>query len=349
MPLSRVKLTTADSGNEAVIIGISSVLPGSRNHHEFWSNLEQGRFSISEIPQDRWDWKSIYGKPDNATHVTDVRWGAFVTSMDKFDAEFFGISSKEATFMDPMHRKLIESVWNCVEDAGIRMSDLAGKRVGIFVGISTFDYMQITTKYNQFIHAYSGIGTLHCMAPNRISYMFDFTGPSEAIDTACSSSLVAVHRAVRSLRSDECDMAIVCGANAILSDSIYIPLSNSNMLSKSGRCCTFDDSADGYVRGEGIASVLIVKRELAATTNSSIYAAIKGTAVNHCGHTDSLTAPNPIMQSQCIVAALKDAHLTPRHITYVEAHGTATNLGDPIEIEGLKSAFLDSTKARLAI
>ena len=251
---------TATSGDEAVIIGISSVFPGSSNHHEFWSNLEQGRFSISEVPQDRWDWKSIHGKPDNTTHVTDVRWGGFVTSMDKFDAEFFGISSKEATFMDPMHRKLIESVWNCVEDAGIRMSDLAGKRVGVFVGISTFDYMQLTTRYNQFIHAYSGIGTLHCMAPNRISYMFDFTGPSEAIDTACSSSLVAAHRAVRSLRADECDMAIVCGANAILSDSIYIPLSNSNMLSKSGKCRTFDDSADGYVRGEGIASVLIVKK-----------------------------------------------------------------------------------------
>jgi acyl transferase domain-containing protein/acyl-CoA synthetase (AMP-forming)/AMP-acid ligase II/acyl carrier protein len=336
------------SHNEAVpakeddpiaVIGLAGMFPQSDNCEEFWNNLEQGKNLISEIPGNRWDWKEIYGDPDNQNKKTNIKWGGFINDVETFDASFFNISPKEAQLMDPMQRKLIQVVWQAVEDSGYRMRDFSGRKVGVIVGIGTFDYLQLVLENDQFTHAYAATGIVHCMASNRISYLFNFKGPSESVDTACSSSLVALHRAVGLIRNNECEMAIVCGANLLLSSSIYVALSNANMLSQSGQCRTFDESADGYVRGEGISAVVLKKLSSSIADEDHIYGVIKGIAVNHGGHTNSLTAPNPFAQAEVIEDALKMAAISPQTISYVETHGTGTALGDPIEINGLISAF----------
>ncbi|TAK71816.1 MAG: KR domain-containing protein [Gammaproteobacteria bacterium] len=343
------KTKTAEKQESIAVIGLAGVFPQSDSCNEFWDNLENGRDLITEIPENRWDWKEIYGSPDNQTKKTDIKWGGFINDVEAFDASFFNISPKEAQLMDPMQRKLIQVVWQAVEDAGYRMSEYSGKKLAVVVGIGTFDYLQLILENNQFTHAYASTGVVHCMASNRISYLFNFKGPSESVDTACSSSLVALHRAFHLLRNNECEMAIVCGANIILSSSVYVALSNANMLSKSGKCRTFDDSADGYVRGEGVAALVLKKLSSSIADGDHIYGLIKGIAVNHGGHTSSLTAPNPFAQAEVIEDALKMASISSDTISYVETHGTATSLGDPIEINGLISAFKSSAKHYCAL
>ncbi|MBA2648595.1 MAG: KR domain-containing protein [Legionella sp.] len=321
------------------VIGLAGLFPQSDDCTKFWDNLEKGNNMISEIPKNRWDWKEIDGSPDNQNKKTDIKWGGFINDIEAFDASFFNISPKEAQLMDPMQRKLLQVVWQAVEDAGYRMSYFSGKKIGVFVGIGTFDYLQLILENDLFTHAYASTGLVHCMASNRISYLFNFIGPSESVDTACSSSLVALHRAVGLMRNNECEMAIVCGANILLSSSVYVALSNANMLSRTGQCRTFDDSADGYVRGEGIAAIVLKKMSASIADTDHIYGLIKGIAVNHGGHTNSLTAPNPFAQAEVIKDALKMASFDVDTISYIETHGTATSLGDPIEINGLMLAF----------
>ncbi|MCD5329209.1 beta-ketoacyl synthase N-terminal-like domain-containing protein [Chromobacterium piscinae] len=333
------KCVSEKEDDPIAVIGLAGLFPQSDNCEEFWNNLEQGRDLISEIPGSRWDWKEIYGDPDNKNRKTNIKWGGFINDVETFDASFFNISPKEAQLMDPMQRKLIQVVWQAVEDAGYRMRDLSGQKVGVIVGIGTFDYLQLVLENDQFTHAYAATGTVHCMASNRISYLFNFKGPSESVDTACSSSLVALHRAAGLIRNNECEIAIVCGANLLLSSSIYVALSNANMLSPSGQCKTFDESADGYVRGEGIAAIVLKKLSSSISDKDHVYGLIKGIAVNHGGHTNSLTAPNPFAQAEVIEDAVKMAKICPKTISYVETHGTGTSLGDPIEINGLVSAF----------
>ncbi len=340
----RPQTPAAPSGMGPVaVIGMAGVFPQSDTCEQFWANIASGRNLISQIPSDRWDWKKIYGTPDNASAQTHIKWGGFINDMAAFDAAFFNISPKEAQYMDPMQRKMLQVVWQTVEDAGYRMRDLSGARVGVFIGMGTFDYLQLMMENRTFVHAYASTGVLHCMAPNRISYLFNFTGPSEAVDTACSSSLVALHRAVTAMHNGECEIAIVGGANAILSSSIYVALANANMLSEDGKCKTFDASADGYVRGEGMGAVLLKPLNRARSDKDYIYGTIRGTAENHGGHTNSLTAPNPFAQADVIVRALRQANIDPQTIGYIETHGTGTSLGDPIEINGLKMAFARST------
>ncbi len=324
------------------VIGMAGTFPQSDTCEQFWDNIAAGSNLISEIPSERWDWKKIYGTPDNASARTHIKWGGFINDMAAFDAAFFNISPKEAQYMDPMQRKMLQVVWQTVEDAGYRMSNLSGCKVGVFIGMSTFDYLQLMMENQAFVHAYASTGILHCMAPNRISYLFNFTGPSEAVDTACSSSLVALHRAVTSLQKGECELAIVGGANAMISSSVYVTLSNANMLSEDGKCKTFDAAADGYVRGEGIGAILLKPMSRAREDKDYVYGTIRGTAENHSGHTNSLTAPNPFAQADVITRALHQANIDPGTINYIETHGTGTSLGDPIEINGLKMAFAKS-------
>jgi len=324
---------------DLAVLGFAGVFPQSENCDTFWTNLEQGKDLISEVPEQRWSWRDIYGEPDNNTQTTNIKWGGFVPNLDRFDAAFFNISPIEARLMDPMQRKLIEVTWQAVEDAGYSIEELAGKKVGVFVGIGTFDYLQEMIEGEGFSHAYASTGIVHCMAANRISYLFDFRGPSEAIDTACSSSLVAMHRASTAIRTGECEMAIVAGANALISSSVYVSLSNASMLSQDGRCNTFDSEANGYVRGEGIGAILVQALDASDPSRDNVQAIIKGSAVNHGGHTASLTAPNPFAQADVIKDALRNADVAADTISYIEAHGTATSLGDPIEINGLKTAL----------
>ncbi|GAV11581.1 SDR family NAD(P)-dependent oxidoreductase [Paenibacillus sp. NAIST15-1] len=325
-------------GNYIAIIGMSGVMPQSEDFEEFWRNIEAERDLITEIPADRWDWKACYGDPKEH-NKTNIKWGGFMKEVDKFDAQFFGISPREAEMMDPQQRIFLEVVWKTIEDAGYKASDLAGTKLGLFVGVSSADYADLLKESGIGIQAQTATGNFHSVLPNRISYLLDFHGPSEPVDTACSSSLVAIHRAVEAIRNGDCSEAIAGGINVIASPSTYITFGKAGMLCEDGRCKTFDQRANGYVRGEGAAAIFLKPLHRAIAEGDHVYGVIRGTAVNHGGHTNSLTAPNPIAQADLLIDAWRKSGLDPRRATYIEAHGTGTSLGDPIEINGLKKAF----------
>ncbi|OBY80697.1 hypothetical protein BBG47_04940 [Paenibacillus sp. KS1] len=321
------------------IIGMSGKMPSSDDLDEFWRNLEQGTNMISIIPQDRWDWAEYYGDPNSEINKTDIKWGGFMKEVDKFDPLFFGISPREAELMDPQQRIFLESVWSAIEDAGYRASDLSGSDTGLFVGVASSDYNEILQHTTAEVEAQTSTGMSHAVLPNRISYLLNLHGPSEPVNTACSSSLVAIHRAVEAIQNGHCEMAIAGGINVILTPTLHISFSKAGMLARDGNCKTFDSSADGYVRGEGTGVVILKSLKRAVEDGDHIYAVIKGSAVNHGGKTNSLTAPNPYAQANLIVKAFGKAHIDPATVTYIEAHGTGTHLGDPVEINGLKAAF----------
>ncbi|WP_438432127.1 SDR family NAD(P)-dependent oxidoreductase [Gorillibacterium sp. sgz500922] len=324
--------------DDIAITGISGVMPQSEDVEEFWRHLEAGQDLITEIPQDRWDWRAWYGDPKEH-NKTNIKWGGFLKEADKFDAAFFGISPREAEMMDPQQRIFLEVVWKTIEDAGYKASDLAGTKVGLFVGVASADYADILKESGIGIQAQTATGNFHSVLPNRISYLLDFHGPSEPIDTACSSSLVAIHRAVEAIRNGDCSEAIAGGINVIASPSAYITFGKAGMLCEDGRCKTFDQRANGYVRGEGAAAIFLKPLQRAIAEGDHVYGVIRGTAVNHGGHTNSLTAPNPIAQADLLIEAWRKSGVDPRRAAYIEAHGTGTSLGDPIEINGLKKAF----------
>jgi acyl transferase domain-containing protein/enoyl-CoA hydratase/carnithine racemase/acyl carrier protein len=319
------------------IIGISGVFPGSRDVTEFWDNLEQGRDLISEIPKERWDYRKYYGDPVTGKNVSHSKWGGFIADVDKFDAAFFSISPREAELMDPQHRLFVETVWKAIEDAGYKASGLSGRNIGVFAGVQFQDYQNLMGMVE--LQAQMATGNFHALLSNRISYLFNFRGPSESIDTACSSSLVAVHRAVKSLQNGESELAVAGGVNLMLSPATFVVAGKLGILSPDGRCKTFDKDANGYVRGEGVGALLLKPLSKAVRDRDPIYAVIRGTAENHGGRANSLTAPNPEAQAAMLVAAYREAACDIRTVTYIETHGTGTELGDPVEVEGLKMAF----------
>jgi acyl transferase domain-containing protein/thioesterase domain-containing protein len=328
--------TPAPRTEAIAIIGASGRFPQSRDLEEFWRNLIAGRDLISEIPAERWDWRDyqtagVDGKPVS-------RWGGFMPEIDRFDAAFFGISPREAGLMDPQHRLFLETAWKTLEDAGQRPSSLAGRKVGVFVGAQLNEYMQLIGDAGE-AKAQAALGNTHTMLANRVSYWFDFRGPSETVDTACSSALVAVHRAVRAIQGGDCEMAIAGGVSAILSPDTYVLASHLGMLSPDGRCKTFDRTANGYVKGEGVGAVLLKPLSRARADGDNVRAVILSTAENHGGRANFLTAPNPEAQAALLKSAYGGAGIDPRTVSYVEAHGTGTELGDPIEVDALKRAF----------
>lgn len=314
--------------NEIAIIGMAGLFPNAANVQEFWQNLIDGKNCITEFPSKR------------LTNLASasIKWGGFLDNIAQFDAAFFNISPREAELMDPQQRLFLQIVWHAIEDAGYATQYLSQVKTGLFVGVFSNDYAELLQK-NAIEDAYLTTGITHSILANRVSYLLNLQGPSEAIDTACSSSLVAIHRAVLAIQNGDCDMAIVGGVNALLSSSPYIATSKAGMLSEDGQCKTFDKNANGYVRGEGVGALILKPLSLAQQDNDIIYAVIKGTAVNHGGHVSSLTAPNPNAQAEVIVQACKRAEIQPDSMTYIETHGTGTSLGDPIEINGLKKAF----------
>ena len=311
---------------DIAVVGMSCRIAGANNPHEFWRMLDEARDMISEIPSDRWDWRDYPGVS---------RWGSFIPGIKEFDPLFFGISPAEAMYMSPEQRLMMQSVWECIEDAGYGGDSLKGTNTGIYVGCGPSSY---TTMMSHLpIEAYSVTGTLSSVGPNRISYNMDWHGPSNPIDTACSSSLVAVHRAIEAIRGGHCEVAIVGGVNALLSPDVYISFAKSGMLCEDGRCKTFSDKANGYVRGEGVGMLMLKSLRAAQRDGDDIYAVIKGAAENHGGRTTSLTAPNPNAQAAVIRRAIKDAGIDFHRVGYIECHGTGTELGDPVEISGLKT------------
>ncbi|MCW8444838.1 SDR family NAD(P)-dependent oxidoreductase [Fluoribacter gormanii] len=316
-----------DESNDIAIIGMSGVFPQAPDVDTFWDNLSQGKDCISEVPLSRWNWRDL-----------TVRWGGFIDHIEQFDATFFNISPREAELIDPQQRLFLQTIWKTIEDAGYSPSALATLKTGLFVGVFNHDYAELLQK-NEVMDAYLTTGTMNSMIANRISYILNLRGPSEAIDTACSSSLVAVHQAVQALLHGDCDLALAGGVNALITPTSFIAANQAGMLSADGRCKTFDKNANGYVRGEGAGAILLKKLTQALNDGDHIYGVIKGTAVNHGGHVNTLTAPNPNAQAEVIIAACQRAQITVDSIQYIETHGTGTPLGDPIEINGLKKAF----------
>lgn len=326
-----------DSGSaDVAIIGISAVMPGADSAATFWRNLVAGVDPITEVPTERWDW---CGSGDAAAMPRGIRWGGFLADVDKFDAGFFEIAPSEAALMDPQQRLFLQSAWNAVEDAGHRIADLAGTRTGVFVGLSGFDYSEVIRASGIGSVAQSATGMAHCLLPNRLSYLLDLRGPSEAIDTACSSSLVAVHRAAEAIANGDCEMAIAGGVNLMLAPSLQMALGHAGMLAGDGRCKTFDQRADGYVRSEGCAAVLLKRLDRAVADGDEIYGVVKGSAVNHGGRAMGLTAPNPNAQADVVAEAYRRAGVDVAQVGLIETHGTGTPMGDAVELNGLKKAF----------
>ncbi|MEV0637360.1 amino acid adenylation domain-containing protein [Streptomyces sp. NPDC050619] len=326
----------ADRG--VAVIGMAGRLPRSPDLEAFWRHLADGHDLIEEIPADRWDWREAAGDPREGEHSRS-RWGGFVPDVDRFDAAFFGISPREAQLMDPQQRLVLEVVWTALEDAGLRPSELAGRRVGVFLGVTNSDYLEVQRAAGLGTDAHTITGAALSVIPNRVSYLLDLRGPSVAVDTACSSSLTAIDQAVSALRDGSCDLAIAGGVSLILDPSLYVALSKSEMLSEDGRCKAFDSRANGYVRGEGVGAVVLKDLAAAGRDGDPVHAVIRGSAVNHGGRTNSLTAPSPDAQADVIVRAHRLAGTDPVTVGYVEAHGTGTALGDPIEVTGLRTAF----------
>ncbi|MBF0225156.1 MAG: SDR family NAD(P)-dependent oxidoreductase [Desulfobacterales bacterium] len=329
---------------DIAIIGMSGIMPQSENLDIFWQNLEKGKNLVTEIPKDRWDYLDYYGDPTKEPNKTNIKWGGFMKEVDKFDALFFGISPREAELMDPQQRLFLETVWKTIEDAGYKSQDLSGTKTGLFVGVATLDYNDIIREASDDIKAQAATGMSHSILANRISYLLNLKGPSEPIDTACSSALVAIHRAVEAIQFGNCDFAIAGGVNVMASPSLFIAFSKAGMLSKDGKCKTFDKSANGYARGEGVGAVFLKPLDKAIEDGDFIYGVIKSTSINHGGKANSLTAPNPAAQAEVIIDAVEKAQINPSTISYIEAHGTGTSLGDPIEINALKKAFSELYK-----
>ncbi|MBR3771445.1 MAG: polyketide synthase dehydratase domain-containing protein, partial [Clostridium sp.] len=336
---NRTVVNNSDDNEEIAIIGMSGIMPDSDNMDEFWDNLIAGRDMVSEIPADRWDYHKYYGDPITERNKTNVKYAGFMRNVDKFDPAFFGISPLEAELMDPQQRIFLETTWNTILDAGYNPEDLSDSYTGVFVGVGGLDYLELIRESETDIQAQSSTGISHCLVPNRVSFFFNFHGPSEPVNTACSSSLVAIHNAVRSIQRGECEQAIAGGVNVIASPSTFISFSKAGMLASDGKCKTFDKDANGYVRGEGSGAVMLKKLSKAKEDGDHIYAVVKGSAINHGGRAASLTAPNTKAQAELIVKAWKDAKVDPSTVTYIEAHGTGTSLGDPVEVNGLKKAF----------
>lgn len=331
------------SEDDIAIIGISGRYPMAQNLGEFWQNLKDGKDCITEIPKERWNHEDYYDSREGVIGKSYSKWGGFLHDIDKFDPLFFNMSPKQADFLDPQARIFLENVWGTLEDAGYTRLTLKKNKVGVFVGV-------MYNMYELFKGEIKGnivpVSASYSEIANRVSYFMDFNGPSIAVDTMCSSSLTALHLACESIRSGESDYAIAGGVNLSIHPNKYLLLSQSKFLSTDGRCKAFGKDGSGYVPGEGVGSLFLKPLSKAIDDNDNIYAVVKGSSVNTCGKTNSFTVPSPIVQAQLIKEAMDSAKITPEQITYIEAHGTGTSLGDPIEIKGLTKAFGEDSKRK---
>lgn len=325
------------------IVGIGCRFPGGANTpHDYWNLLCEGTDATRVVPETRWNAAKYYDPNPAKVGKMVTRRGGFLSEIDQFDPQFFGISPREANLLDPQQRLMLQTTWEALEDGGIPAESLAGSDVAVFIGGFTLDYQLLqnqgrTSRYRFKTH--SATGMMMTMLANRISFTYDFRGPSMTVDTACSSSLVAVHLAAQSIWNGESNLALAGGVNIMIGPNTAIAESKSGFLSPDGRCKAFDASADGYARGEGGAVVVIKPLEQALRDGDEIYAQILGTAVSQDGHTDSITVPSEDAQRAAITTALRRAGVHPNEIGYVEAHGTGTPVGDPVEMRALAGAL----------
>ncbi|WP_343997016.1 SDR family NAD(P)-dependent oxidoreductase, partial [Ideonella azotifigens] len=319
------------------IIGMSGQFPMADDIDALWRVLAEGKDCISEIPRERLDWGTW--SADSAEAHARVKWGGFMAGIDEFDPMFFGISPKEAELMDPQQRLMMMQVWKALEDAGYAGSALSGSNTALYVGTMASGYASLISRAHTPVEGHSSTGAVASVGPNRMSYFLDWHGPSEPVETACSSSLVAMRRAVLALQRGDCGMAIAGGVNTLVNPELHASFAKAGMLAEDGRCKTFSSEANGYVRGEGVAMLVLKRLSDAERDGDHIHGLVRGIAENHGGRANSLTAPNPTAQAAVVAKAYERAGIDPRTVTYIEAHGTGTKLGDPVEINGLKAAF----------
>ena len=342
---TRAKLAASEARQREpiAIVGMGCRFPGSADSPSaYWSLLHEGRSAITTVPTARWDHAPYFDASSTRTGTTYAQHAGFIKApVEAFDAAFFGISPREAAAMDPQQRLLLEVAWEALEHAGIAPDRLAGSATGVFVGMPSGDYLQLQLRGGTLadIDAHYASGIAHSIAAGRLSYLLGLQGPSLAIDTACSSSLVAVHLACQSLRNRETDLSLAAGVNLILSPESFLAFGRTHMLAADGRCKAFDDSADGFVRGEGCGVVVLKRLSDALADGDRVLAVIRGSAANQDGASASLTAPSGPAQESVIRKALTQAALSPADVQFVEAHGTGTALGDPIELRALGAVY----------
>jgi iturin family lipopeptide synthetase A len=345
--LTNVAQTTIDiratitAGNAPVaIIGMACRFPGGANNPDaLWQMLASNIDPVSEIPAERWSADAFYSADRNIKGRSVSRWGSFISGQDlrDFDARHFRMTPHEASALDPQQRLLLEVTWEALENAGIAVESWKGKQVGVYVGLSTDDYKN-STLYAENLEAldpYAGAGSMSCTAAGRLSYFFGWEGPNLALDTACSSSLVALHLARQALQSGECDLAVVGGVNAILTPHLHVYFSKAGILSPTGRCHVFDDAADGYVRAEGCGMLVLERTSDAIAAGRRPRAQVLGSAINQDGASTGFSTPNGVAQSKVLRQAWAQSGITANDLGYLEAHGTGTPIGDPIELEAI--------------
>jgi acyl transferase domain-containing protein/NADPH:quinone reductase-like Zn-dependent oxidoreductase/surfactin synthase thioesterase subunit/NAD(P)-dependent dehydrogenase (short-subunit alcohol dehydrogenase family)/ubiquinone/menaquinone biosynthesis C-methylase UbiE len=318
-----------------VIVGMSCRLPKADNMEEFWSNLKEGVDCISRVPDDRWNADAFYDVDQDKPGKMPTDQGGFINNVEQFDALFFSISGREAEVMDPQQRIMLEVTYEALEDAGITMDHIKGTHTGVFMGSCFSDYHKIQCTDIEKIRPYVQTGSAQSVLANRISYVFDLKGPSFSVDTACSSSLVALHLADQSLKSGDCTAAIVGGCSVNLLPEMFVAFAKLHMLSPDGRCKSFDADGNGYVRSEGVVALVLKSMSQAIKDNDPIYAVLRGTGINQDGHTPGLTFPGQQAQEELLSQVYTKAGLSASDIHYIEAHGTGTRVGDPVEVKAI--------------
>ncbi|GCE38049.1 probable polyketide synthase, similar to many. e.g. gp/M63676/SERERYAA_1 S.erythraea first ORF of eryA gene, involved in complex polyketide formation in erythromycin biosynthesis [Rhodococcus wratislaviensis] len=325
---------TSDA-HDIAIVGLASRFPGAgKTPAEMWQMLAEGRDGISDLPAGRWEEFTSDPQIKAAVEKANTQ-GGYLDDVKTFDAEFFAMSPLEVANVDPQQRLAMELTWEALEHARIPASDLKGEQVGVFIGSSANDYQLLAVSDPVHAHPYALTGTSTSIVANRVSYFYDFRGPSIALDTACSSSLVAVHQAVRSLRSGESDLALAGGVNMLVAPPATLGFDQLGVMAPNGRIKAFSSDADGMIRAEGGGLVVLKRLEDAERDGDEIFAVIAGSAVNQDGRSNGLAAPNPDAQADVLRHAYRDAGINPAGVDYIEAHGTGTILGDPIEADAL--------------
>ncbi|BCI53467.1 hypothetical protein NIIDNTM18_27450 [Mycolicibacterium litorale] len=342
------RLAVAEQGETEpiAVVGLGCRLPGGVTDPDgFWNLLQDGRSGIVRVPSQRWDADEFYSADNAEPGKICTREGGFLTGWepDEFDAEFFGISPREAAAMDPQQRLLMEVTWEALEHAGIPATTLRGTQTSVYIGLTTNDYSLLFANKlrHEEIDPYVPFGNAANFAAGRLSYFLGVRGPAVVVDTACSSSLVSVHLACQSLRRRESDTALAAGVNLMLSPENSVACSRWGMLAPDGRCKTFDAGADGYVRSEGCGVVVLKRLSDALRDSDRVLAVVRGSAVNQDGASSGQTVPNGPAQQALLRQALAASRLGPADIDYIEAHGTGTALGDPIELDALSAVFGD--------
>jgi 3-oxoacyl-(acyl-carrier-protein) synthase/aryl carrier-like protein len=336
---ARVAALQAERSPPVAVVGMACRFAGADDPAGLWRVLAEGIDTVRPTPSDRWDNAAWHSPDPDAVGRIAFREAAFLEDVDSFDNGLFGIAAREAAGMDPQHRLLLELAWSALEDAAIRPDGLAGSASGVFLGLNGGDHMMAALSAPERVGSHALAGAVGSIAAGRIAYAFGLTGPAMVVDTACSSSLVAVHLAVQALRRGECTMALAGGAHLMLAPNVSVALSRARMMAPDGRCKVFDASADGFGQGEGGGIVVLKRLADAQAAGERVLAVITGSALNQDGRSAGITAPNQRAQEAVIRAALADAGVGPEAVDAIEAHGTGTALGDPLELHALASVF----------